>query len=392
MSIIFFTYNLNLFKYSNLYDGLMYLSKSAKIHIIGGGYIPKGVKVPKNIIIHSIKKPRFKTMKNLFFTIKMLFKSLKIIKSNKINVIFVLNDIFPQILSYFICKLTKIPYFVDYRGNVSYERELDLKKFSFLKKLIRLYLNRSYDALEDFTLKKAKAVICNNHLSKKLLLRRSINNDKLHVIWHGVNLEKFNSKKYSDKEKSLLKTNLKLKSDDFIYLFIGRLVPNKGLFYLLRAMKELKVEFPKIKLLIVGYGPLEKELKEFAIKNEIFEVKFLGKQSHDKIPIFYAISNSFVLPTLSEGLPNVVLEAMASAIPVISTKVGDVPRLIGKSKNGNILIDSRDLEQLVSGMKQFYENRNDLTQIGRNNREFILNNISWKHFAIKLIKLFKFSS
>ncbi|MFX0133718.1 MAG: glycosyltransferase family 4 protein, partial [Candidatus Hodarchaeota archaeon] len=336
-----------------------------------------------------IGKIRIRKAKNLFIAILNFFKTLKLIKTKKIDLIFILNDFFPQIVSYFTFKLTKIPFIVNYRGNVSFERRLELKNYSLFKREIRLIINRFYDIIEDFTLKRAKAVICNNYLSKKLLLKNKIKNDRLYVVWRGVNYEKFNPNKFTDDEKSLLRTKLDLKDDDFILIYVGRLVPKKGIIYLLQAFKEIKREIPKIKLLIIGSGPLKNELNMYAQNNDLNEVIFLNEQSHDNLPILYAISDIFILPALSEGLPNVILEAMASAKPFISTKVGDVPQIFRNAKNNNILIDTQNQKQIIEGIKYFYINKEKLSEIGMKNREYILRNISWKNFADSIIRIFK---
>ena len=106
-------------------------------------------------------------------------------------------------------------------------------------------------------------------------------------------------------------------------LFVGRLDPIKGVQILLRAMKIVCRELPEAKLIVVGDGEEREYLESLAESLDLKDqMDFIGMIPHDKIPDYLYKADIFVLPSLSEGFPVVILEAMASGLPIIATRVG----------------------------------------------------------------------
>jgi glycosyltransferase involved in cell wall biosynthesis len=115
-----------------------------------------------------------------------------------------------------------------------------------------------------------------------------------------------------------------------------RLVPLKGLVYLLRAVTTLRPEFPNLRLEIAGRGPLQRDLEREADQLGLAEqVSFLGWQT-DLGPILRSW-DIFVMPSLEEGLPIAVLNAMAEGLPIVSTSVGGLPELIEDGRTGYLV-------------------------------------------------------
>jgi len=125
-------------------------------------------------------------------------------------------------------------------------------------------------------------------------------------------------------------------------LYVGRLHKVKGLPYLVQAMEGLDE-----KLWIIGRGPEEERL--FRIFENI-RVEFLGELPQKELFAYMGRARLLVLPSLSESLPNVILEAMSAGLPVIATRVGGVPSLIAHGRTG-FLVEPRDPEQLKKHMK-----------------------------------------
>jgi len=113
------------------------------------------------------------------------------------------------------------------------------------------------------------------------------------------------------------------------FVFIGRLQANKGVQYLCQAFQK----FPKQKLVIVGSGPLEKQLRAQYESNHI---KFLGNLDDADLFDLYCRSDALAFPSLYEGMPTVILEAMACRLPIIATDIGAVKTMV-KSDNGFII-------------------------------------------------------
>ena len=139
-------------------------------------------------------------------------------------------------------------------------------------------------------------------------------------------------------EQSIINFKNKYKlNDKIIVLIVSRLVTTKGIHNLILAIRELAKKYPNICLQIIGDGPQKRKLIRF-VKNQRLKDKvyFLGKISNDQLPIFYSACDLFVLPSLYEGQPTVILEAMACEAPIIATAVGGIQELIKPGFNGAV--------------------------------------------------------
>lgn len=116
-------------------------------------------------------------------------------------------------------------------------------------------------------------------------------------------------------------------------LFVGRLHPQKGVSFLLEAFRAISQKRPDLHLLIVGSGPLENEVTEFVRRNTLESQVHLAGHRSD-VPSLMKAATALVLPSLWEGMPNVVLEAMAAGLPVIATAVDGTIELIENEKTG----------------------------------------------------------
>jgi teichuronic acid biosynthesis glycosyltransferase TuaC len=147
---------------------------------------------------------------------------------------------------------------------------------------------------------------------------------RCHLITNGVDLERFRPRSNSEPKKVAPKL-----------LAVGNLVPEKGVQLLLNAVFALLKEHPEIKLDIVGTGPEHKALSDTCISLGIEgHVHFFGQIPHDKIHALFQNAGVFCITSLREGNPNVVMEALATGVPVAATPVGGVPELIVDAVNG----------------------------------------------------------
>ena len=129
------------------------------------------------------------------------------------------------------------------------------------------------------------------------------------------------------------------------FLFVGRLVGQKDLPTLIAAVRRLR----EVEVWIVGDGPLEAALRRDAAGTP---VRFLGRQPHERIAELLRDCRALVLCSLEEGMPNVVLEALAQGRPVVATPVGAVPELVQDGVNGR-LVRVGDVEGLASALGAF---------------------------------------
>ena len=138
---------------------------------------------------------------------------------------------------------------------------------------------------------------------------------------------------------------------------VARLSPEKGLPFLIEAMKIARHSVPDAELAIVGGGALEAELKAFTAEQSLQDVvHFLGAKPNAEAMAEVAKSEVFVLPSLGEGLGIVLLEAQALGMPVIGTRVGGIPDVIEHEKTG-LLVPPSDAEAIASAVVRLLTDR-----------------------------------
>ncbi len=206
---------------------------------------------------------------------------------------------------------------------------------------------------------------------------------KLSILPLGVNTDFFTPLK-SLKKKNGIKI-----------ISIGRLVERKGFEYLLIAFSNLYKKYKDIELDIVGIGPLNDKLKMLSIELGINKkVNFLGARSHKDIKFLFEKSDIFVLSSIvdskgdTEGLGLVYLEAMASGLPVIGTKVGGIPDIIKNGFNG-LLVKEKDVKELTFALEKLIKNSRLRNKLGQNGRKFVEENYSWKKIADEYLKSYR---
>lgn len=153
---------------------------------------------------------------------------------------------------------------------------------------------------------------------------------------NGIDIEYFNPENVNHEEKQNLKNVLNLSEKDFVFIYVGRLVKDKGLNELVQAFSKIKDE--NVKLLLVG--PFENELDPLKPEtiSEIKDNPNIVSVGYQKdVRKYYAISNVLVFPSYREGFPNVVLQAGAMQLPSIVTNINGSNEIITHNKNGLII-------------------------------------------------------
>jgi glycosyltransferase involved in cell wall biosynthesis len=193
-----------------------------------------------------------------------------------------------------------------------------------------------------------------------MIASRGVRRDRIFVVHNSVKTDD----DYSDANLSeQARRQWNVSRDERMVLSAGRLSPEKGHNYLIDAVSTILSTSPqmKLKLLIAGSGPSERELKEQVNKKGLQQsVKLVGHCS--EIKGLFSIADLFVLPSLSEGSPNVLLESMAARVPIVATKVGGVPELV-KHGESAILVPPGDSESLKKAIIELLMNRSRAIQL-----------------------------
>lgn len=214
-----------------------------------------------------------------------------------------------------------------------------------------------------------------NHLHYSDMIDRVAN--KVKIIPFGMRIDKFNNCSEETKEKN----------GDKYFLFVGRLVEYKGLEYLIAAMKEVKS-----KLLIVGRGPLEQELKQFIEKNRLSEkIQILTSVNDQELCQLYRNAYAFVLPSISknENFGIVQLEAMFFSLPIITTKIRSGVPAVGIPGETTILVEPCSVPELANALIYFENNHEIAASYGAKGRELFEKKYSYDLMIESHMKLYK---
>lgn len=206
-------------------------------------------------------------------------------------------------------------------------------------------------------------VAVSHEVKHSLITRRKIPAEKIQVIHYGVDLDKFhpNGKDVTGS----LRRSFGFAPDDFLIGIVARLEPWKGHSIFVEAFAKIAADYPQVKVVFVGDGSLKLSLQAQVQSAQLQDrIRFLGVRQ-DVADILNTI-DLFVLPSRpGEGLPNVLLEAMACKKPVIATNVGGVPELVRNGENGYV-VPSGNVDALASAMEKIISDKRHLRQLAEN--------------------------
>ena len=189
-------------------------------------------------------------------------------------------------------------------------------------------------------IKKMDKIILVDEATKRFC---EIPDNKIIVIPVGVDTKKF---KPMDRNNTL-REKYKFDKNDKIILYVGRFKKEKGLDLLIKAFKRVQNKIPDCKLILVGDGSEKQNLFKLINNLKLRNVQFMNTVEHDEIPKIMNCADIFALCSLYEGMPTVVLEALACGVPVVSTDVGDVHKVVHDNKTGYI-VKSRTTDAITS--------------------------------------------
>lgn len=233
------------------------------------------------------------------------------------------------------------------------------------------------NTVEKFTYKLATKVYPNSYGLEKIILDlQFLKKEKCKVLANGssngIDTEYFNPNSYSEKDKHEINQHLKISENDFVYIFVGRLVSDKGINELVTAFKNIQQKNKNTKLLLVG--PLESELD--ALNKETLE-QLTGNENiisvgyQQDVRPYFAIANVLTFPSYREGLPNVVLQAGAMGLSSIVTDINGCNEIIKQNNNG-LIIPVKDKEALFNAMSLVLNEKKLTEKLTSNSRKSIV--------------------
>jgi glycosyltransferase involved in cell wall biosynthesis len=227
-------------------------------------------------------------------------------------------------------------------------------------------------------LKKVQFVCTMSNYNKKYINKIYSCKQKIYIIRYGIDLKEYKGLKHKLKEKNKIKL-----------LAIGRLVEKKGFRYLIEAINILQKEKINLSLNLIGDGPLKKNLISSSKKYKLDNINFNGSLSQDEIKKKLDNSDIIIVPSIvsstgeKEGIPNVILEAMAMNVPVIATNHAGIPEIVKHKETGIIIPEKKSLA-IAEAVKLFAKDNNLRKICIENGRKLVS-----EEFNIKKIAKFK---
>jgi len=216
----------------------------------------------------------------------------------------------------------------------------------------------------------ASKVLAVSKKEKELLIKRGVNKKKITVVYNGIDLTPYLQSVNIENKKN----KLEIDKNATIIGTVARLTPVKGIHFFIQSIPKILSQQPSSIFLIVGDGYIRKELEDFAVKIGIKEsIIFTGYRKD--IPSLLKIFDIFVMPSLKEGLPYAVIEAMAASKPVVATNVAGNNELVVNGKTG-ILCASKNPDALSEAIISLLNDKDKIINMGKKGFNLIKKNYS----------------
>lgn len=316
---------------------------------------------------------------SIYQDIKAIIQTIRYIRDNSIDVVVghtPKGAMIAMIASY----LAKIPKRIYFRHGLVYETSYGIKKI-ILKNVDRL------------TARLATKIVCVSPSVYNVSLEDKLNAKEKQCILskgtcNGIDIRRFDKKNIKEEKLTLIKNSLAISAGDFIIGYTGRLVKDKGIEILIKAIKEVKRKYNNIKLLLVGVFEKRDGLANDTINmiQHDADIIYTGYIENSQIEYYYALMDVFILPSYREGFPTSVLEASSMEVPVITTKVTGCIDSIIENKTGIFI--NNNVSDIVAAISELYSNVSQRVRLGKNGREFVINNFDEYQIWSEIEKLY----
>lgn len=288
-----------------------------------------------------------------------------LVKREKFDVCQVFFGIPSGPIGWYLKKKYGIPYIIRFGGGDIPGAQ---KRFSFVYRLLTPAIRAIWA--------NADALVANSEILRQKALSFE-SRFPIEIIPNGVDSSFFSKEAEAVKDEK--------RDDKITVLFVSRLIEGKGLQFIIPEMARINRECEKeVDLVIVGDGPYRKELEQITQKTGAdLWVRFEGKKNKKELFPYYRDSDCFILPSESEGMPNVVLEAMAMELPVIMTPCGGSKELI----QGNGYLSS--IEEFADTIIKLCNDKQSRAVMGRRSALLAREKFGWQEKAKEYIELFR---
>jgi glycosyltransferase involved in cell wall biosynthesis len=305
--------------------------------------------------------------KDRYRILRCYYVLFRILNKARFNIIHT-NGYFADILGIPIAKILRIPHIATCHGYIDNDSALKM-----------------YNKVDMMMLRFSERIITVAESIKKKLIEQGVNEKLVRTITNSVLIPDLTRSEMLER-RTEARVHFKIDNDEIALGYVGRLSEEKGLEFAISAVGKLVELGRRIKLILIGDGPQRLRLENIA-KNENVKdrVIFAGFQSNvnDLLPGL----DIFILPSLTEGTPMALLEAMSYGIPTVASAVGGVPKVIDNRKSG-MLVPPGNVKELVEALDYIILNpeyRNHLSVAGRVN---VLQKYGLKNWIINIETLY----
>jgi glycosyltransferase involved in cell wall biosynthesis len=229
-------------------------------------------------------------------------------------------------------------------------------------------------------------VTVSRYSAHKLVRLYGVDEEKIRIVPNGVDLQRFKPVEGFEQIKEGI-----VGKDKYLVLFVGRLVPRKGLHFLIEAAKKVIKKNRDVVFLVVGDGPLKNHLISYSKEVGVIDnFIFLGDVDDKTLPSLYNCADLLALPSVQEGQGISLLEAQATAKPVVAFNVSAVNEAVINKKTG--LLIKPNSSELAKAIFHLLSNSTLREEMGRSGREFVRKNFSWDICAKRMFQVYSEAS
>jgi glycosyltransferase involved in cell wall biosynthesis len=253
---------------------------------------------------------------------------------------------------------------------------------SFRMKLSNVFMRRLAKTEKEAAKAATLIVTVSQYSAQKLTQLYDVDEAKIRVVPNGVDTQRFKPTPDCKDIKDVVGGNNKN-----IVLFVGNLIPRKGLHYLIEAAKHVVKERDKTKFVVVGEGPLKSHLTAYCKEQGVSDkFVFLGGVPEELLHRLYNCADVFVSPSIQEGQGITLLEAQATAKPVVAFNVTAITEVVKNKETG--LLVTPDSSELADAISTLLNDKPLREKMGRSGREFVSKTFSWDVCAQKMSKVY----
>ncbi|MCK5096384.1 MAG: glycosyltransferase family 4 protein [Candidatus Pacebacteria bacterium] len=338
------------------------LSRGFNAHVLSRG---KGWKVEK-YNTHFYLTPKFFGKAGMpFWLVIAFFRGLAIIFTKKIDTIVVQSPAFEGSVGAMLKILTGRELIVEAHGDWinSYFHYFSIP----FEKQIKVILT----ALGKFSLRRANKIRTISVYTRSLVNRFVGDTPKYHFSTF-TDIDIFKTETNVSWEKTIV--------------YVGVLYRLKGVQFLIEAFNNLRKDFPGYKIIVVGDGPYREDLEKFMGAGEDSQIEFVGRKELSEVKDIMRSCTVFVLPSLSEGLGRVLIEAAMLSKPLVGSRVDGIPDLVHEGENG-YLFEPGNVKELEEKLRKILGDPEKAKEMGVAGRKYMLDNFSTEGYIESYIKM-----